>query len=260
MRYLRLIGIFYKSAILRDLEYRANVITYTLLSLLGGASIVATVAVFFLQTDHIGDWSFHEVLIVLGLFQLFIGLVDTFITPNVQDFTEHIRTGTMDFILTKPLNSQFHASLRKVNIFRGVDVLMGLGIVLYALSYLPPVPIDRALLFVVLILCAAAILYSLIMLLITSAFWFVQLENITELIFTFYEAGRFPVNIFPVWVRVLLTFIVPIAFITTVPASVLLSRLNGEFVIYSIAIAAILFAASALFWRFAVRHYSSASS
>jgi ABC-2 type transport system permease protein len=261
MRYLKLLGIFYKSAILRDLEYRANVVTYLLLSLLGGASTIATLAVFFLQTDHIGDWTFHEVLIVLGLFQLFIGLVETFITPNVQDFTEHIRTGTMDFILTKPINSQFHASLRKINIFRLVDVLIGIGIVLYALPYLPTQPSpDRVLMFVVLILCAAVMLYSLIMLLITSAFWFVQLENITELIFTFYEAGRFPVNIFPFWVRVLLTFVVPIAFITTVPASVLLGRLNAEFVLYSIGIAAILFVASSVFWRFAVRHYSSASS
>ncbi len=261
MRYFKLLGIFYKSAILRDLEYRANVVTYTLLSVLGGASTIATLAVFFLQTDHIGDWTFHEVLIVLGLFQLFIGLVETFITPNVQDFTEHIRTGTMDFILTKPINSQFHASLRKINIFRLVDVLIGIGIVLYAIPYLPTQPSpDRVLMFVVLIVCAATMLYSLIMLLITSAFWFVQLENITELIFTFYEAGRFPVNIFPFWVRVLLTFVVPIAFITTVPASVLLGRLNAEFVLYAIGIAAILFVASAVFWRFAVRHYSSASS
>jgi ABC-2 type transport system permease protein len=261
MRYLKLLIIFYKSAILRDLEYRANVVTYTLLSLIGGGVTIASMTIFFVHTDHIGDWSFHEVLIVLGLFQLFIGLVDTFINPNVQDFTEHIRTGTMDFILTKPINSQFHASLRKINIFRGVDVLIGIGLVLYALPFLPvpPTP-DRILMFIVLLLCAAMMLYSLIMLLITSAFWFVQLENITELIFTFYEAGRFPVNIFPFWVRVLLTFVVPIAFITTVPASVLLNRLNAEFVLYSIGIAAVLFVTSSVFWRFAVRHYSSASS
>ena len=78
--------------------------------------------------------------------------------------------------------------------------------------------------------------------------------------FTFYEAGRFPVNIFPAWVRAVLTFVVPIAFITTVPASVLLGRLGGEFVLFSLGVAAILFTASVLFWRFAVRHYSSASS
>ena len=261
MRYLRVLGIFYKAAILADLEYRANFLTHILLSVLGIGWTVAGVSIFFLHTDHIGDWSYHEVLVVLGLFQLFIGLVDTLITPNVQDFTEHLRLGTMDFILTKPLNSQFHASLRRINIWRLADALLGLGLIGYALSRLQAAPsFDKAAMFAVLSVCAAIILYSLIMLLITSAFWFVQLENVMELLFTFYEAGRFPVNVFPAWVRALLTFVVPIAFITTVPASVLLGRLTGEFVLYAIGVAAILFTVSALFWRFAVRHYSSASS
>jgi ABC-2 type transport system permease protein len=259
-RYLKVLSIFYKAAILTDLEYRANFVTNVLLSLLGGAGTVAALVIFFLHTDRIGDWSFHEALIVLGLFQLFIGLVDTFITPNVSDFTEHIRTGTMDFILTKPLNSQFHASLRKINIWRFVDALIGMGLIVYALAHLPSPSIAQVLMFVILAVCATIMLYALVMLLITSAFWFVQLENVMELIFTFYEAGRFPVTIFPAWMRAVLTFVVPVAFITTVPAAVVLGRLNAEFVLYSIGIAAILFGACVLFWRYAVRHYSSASS
>jgi len=261
MRYLKILGIFYKAAILIDLEYRANFLTHVFLSVISVGWSVAGVSIFFLHTDHIGDWSFHEVLIVLGLFQMFIGLVDALITPNVQDFTEHLRLGTMDFILTKPLNSQFHASLRRINIWRLADALLGLGLILYAVAQLrAPFSFDRVLMFIALGVCAAIILYSLVMLLITSAFWFVQLENVMELLFTFYEAGRFPVTVFPAWVRALLTFVVPIAFVTTVPASVLLGRLGGEFVLYAIGVAAALFTASALFWRYAVRHYSSASS
>jgi ABC-2 type transport system permease protein len=98
------------------------------------------------------------------------------------------------------------------------------------------------------------------MLLITSAFWFVQLENVMELLFTFYEAGRFPVSVFPAWLRAILTFVVPIAFITTVPAAVIIGRLDAEFVVLAVVVTAILFTACAAFWRFAVRHYSSASS
>ena len=261
MRYLKVLGVFYKAALLADLEYRANFLAHLLLSVLGIGWSVASVSIFFLHTDHIGDWSFHEVLVVLGLFQLFIGLVDALLTPNVLDFTEHLRLGTMDFILTKPLNSQFHASLRRINVWRLADALLGLGTIVYAVARLQASPaLDRVLMFVSLGVCAAIILYAIIMLLITSAFWFVQLENVMELLFTFYEAGRFPVNIFPAWVRALLTFVVPIAFITSVPASVLLGRLNGEFVLYAAGVAAALFTASALFWRFAVRHYSSASS
>jgi ABC-2 type transport system permease protein len=120
--------------------------------------------------------------------------------------------------------------------------------------------VERVLLLLVLCVCAAVILYSLIVLLITTAFWLVQLENIMELLFTFYEAGRFPVSIFPYWVRVMLTVVVPIAFVTTVPASVLLGRTGAVFGVYSVGVAAVLLGASIAFWRYAVRHYSSASS
>jgi len=261
MRYLRVLGIFYKAAILTDLEYRANFVTHLLLAVLSVGWTIAGISVFFLHTDAIGDWSYHEVLVVVGLFQVFIGLVDALLTPNVQDFTEHLRLGTMDFILTKPLNSQFHASLRRINVWRLADALLGAGLIVYATAQLDATPApDRIAMFILLGACAAVIMYALVMLLVTSAFWLVQLENVMELLFTFYEAGRFPVTVFPAWVRALLTFVVPIAFVTTVPASVLLGRLNVEFVLYAVGVAAILFTASVLFWRYAVRHYSSASS
>jgi ABC-2 type transport system permease protein len=260
-RYLHILAIFYKAAILTNLEYRANMVVYVALSLIGAAWSVAGVAVFFLHTDRIGDWTFPELMIVLGLFISFLGLVDVFVVPNVDDLMEHIRTGTMDFILTKPLNSQFHASLRRLNIWKLADVLLGLGVIGFGLAQLATLPSPgRLLLFAGLYLSATVILYSIIMLLVTSAFWLVQLENVMELLFTFYEAGRFPVSIFPFWVRALLTFVVPIAFVTTVPASVLLGRLDAPFFLYSLLVATILFGLSALYWRFAVRHYSSASS
>jgi ABC-2 type transport system permease protein len=261
MRYLRLLGIFYKAALLADLEYRANFVVQVFLSMIQVAFGIIGVTIFFLHTERIGDWSFHEVLIVLGLFQFFVGLVDSLLTPNMQDIIEHIRVGTMDFILIKPINSQFHASLRRLNIWRLTDVLLGVGVILYAMNYLHiALSVDKVLIFLVLIVCGGLILYALVMLLVTSAFWLVQLENVMELLFTFYEAGRFPVTIFPTWVRAVLTFVVPIAFVTTVPASVVLGREKTEFAFYSIAIAALLMTLSVLYWRYAVRHYSSASS
>lgn len=260
-RYLRLLGIFYKAALLTDLEYRANFIVNIFLSLIGICWSVAGVAIFFLHTDEIRGWHFNELMIVLGLFLVFLGIVEMLLVPNVQDLMEHIRLGTLDFILTKPINSQFHASLRRINIWRMVDVLMGVGVVSYGIAHMPAWPsLPQILLFPILCLCGIIILYSLVMLLATSAFWFVQLENVMELLSTFFEAGRFPITIFPAWVRILLTFIIPVAFITTVPASVLLGRLDGMFALYSLGVTAALFATSVLYWRYALRHYSSASS
>lgn len=261
VRHLRVLGVFYKAALLAELEYRAN---FFLNLLQGGLSIIWTVAsvwIFYLHTERLGDWTFNEALLILGLFQFFTGVIGMVITPNMQDIVEHIRVGTLDFVLLKPMNSQFHASLRRIQPWRGFDALFGVIIIAYAIARLETAPtLPQVALF--LLLCAEAfvILYAMAMLLITGAFWLGKIDNIMELLYGFFEMGRFPVSIFPLWLRVLLTAVIPIAFITTVPASVLTGRLLGEYVLYSALIAGALLAVSAWFWRYAVRHYSSASS
>ena len=70
-----------------------------------------------------------------------------------------------------------------------------------------------------------------------------------------YEAGRWPVGIYPPRLRYTLTFLVPVAFATTVPAEALAGRLTGETLLGALALAAALLAASRGFWRVGVRHY-----
>ncbi len=87
-----------------------------------------------------------------------------------------------------------------------------------------------------------------------------KIDNITEVFYAFYEAGRYPVTIYRGAVRVLLTFVVPIAFVTTFPASALLGRIDQATTLIGLALAVGLTVGSNRFWNFAVRHYSSASS
>jgi ABC-2 type transport system permease protein len=88
----------------------------------------------------------------------------------------------------------------------------------------------------------------------------IKIDNITELFYAFYEAGRYPVTIYRSWVRALLTFVVPVAFVTTFPASALLGRLDQTTALIGIGFATAFFIVSNRFWNFAVSHYSSASS
>ena len=102
--------------------------------------------------------------------------------------------------------------------------------------------------------------YSLWLLLVTLAFWFVRVDNFAEIFWTFYEAGRFPVYVYRGTLRFILTFIVPIAFLTTFPAAALLGELSRIYIVGAVIMAAALFYASVRFWRYAIRFYSSASS
>ncbi len=261
MRYLRLLTIFYRYSILKELEYRVNFFANVFMSVFWLVWALLGVSVFFLHRTKMGDWTYPEVLMVVGLFTFFSGLMESLLRPNVGAVIEQIREGTFDFVLTKPVNAQFIASLRNIIVWRLSDVFIGLGLLVYALRLLGVTPTrDNIVIFAAMLASAIVIVYSLWLVMSSFAFWFVKIDNITELFYAFYETGRYPVTIYRGLVRALLTFVVPIAFVTTFPASALLGRLDQTTAWIGIFFAIILFFLSNRFWNFAIRHYSSASS
>lgn len=261
MKYLNLITIFYRYSILAELEYRVNFVTNALMSVfwLGWGVIGATIL--FSHRDAIGGWNYNQVLMVLGLFSLFTGLIEAFLRPNITQVIEQVRDGTFDFVLVKPISAQFYSSLHSVTLWRLVDVLAGVAVIVYALNAQGIAPtLTQVLAAIVMILVACIMVYSMWLAMMTMAFWFVKVDNFAELFFSFYEAGRFPITVYNGWLRGVLTFIVPIAFITTFPASALMGLLGPFEILSGIVLAGLFFIASNRFWSFAIRSYASASS
>ncbi len=261
MRYLRLLGAFYKYSLLGELEYRVELLANIVMSVFWLAWAVVGVTVFFMYADKMGDWSYPEVLMVVALFTLFNGLMEAFLRPNIGSVIDQIRDGTFDFVRLKPVNVQFLASFRNIVVWHLVDVVIGIGLIAYALAQLHDVPSPAQIaLFVLMLLTAMCIVYALWLTIASMAFWFVRLDNITELFDGFYEAGRYPVTIYRGVVRAFLTFVVPVAFVTTFPASALLGRLDQATVLIGVTFGLLSLILASRFWRFALRHYSSASS
>ena len=261
MRYFRLLKTFYKNALLAELEYRANFVVNILMSVFWLGWSLIGLQVYFNHTQTIGGWTYNEALVVVGLFHLANGYMQAFLQPNIAEIGNHIRLGTLDFILTKPVNAQFFVSLRTVVFWRLADIALGLGIVIFALVRANiSVSVFDVLLFGVMTLAGAVMVYALWLMLVTTAFWLVRVENITELFYAFYEAARFPIGAYRGALQMFLTFIVPIAFITTFPAAALIGKLAPVYVLYALALAVGLFGLSAWFWKFALRFYASASS
>ena len=92
------------------------------------------------------------------------------------------------------------------------------------------------------------------------SFWFIRIENILVIFQTLYEAGRWPIGIYPHWLKYILTFIVPIAFAITVPAQALTGRLTTETLTLDVGVAIGMLIISRLFWKIGLRNYSGASA
>jgi len=261
MRALRLLWLFLRLGTLNDLQYRTDFFIQCVQSLLGLVTALAGLVVVFDQTDNLRGWRRDELLALIGVYFLVRGLIDLVIRPSMERLMEGVRLGTLDFTLTKPADAQLLVSVRQVQIWKLVDVVLGLVLLGVALARLGnSVGLGTAALFVVALLAGTAIVYSFLLILATCAFWFVRLENILVIFGSMYEAGRWPVGIYPPWLRAALTFLVPVAFAITVPTEGLVGRLAWPALLGAVALAAAFILASRLFWRIGLRHYTGASA
>ncbi|MDE0632488.1 MAG: ABC-2 family transporter protein [Caldilineaceae bacterium] len=261
MFYLRLFATYLRIGILGELEYRANFWISLVQSALDLCVALGGLAVVFSHTDTLGGWRPEELLALVGVYFLIGGLIRTIIRPSMTKFMEDVRQGTLDFTLTKPADAQVLVSIQTVEIWRLVDVLIALPVLSIALLRLGARlgPVDTAV-FAVTLLSGGLIIYSFWLMLSTCAFWFVKVENIQVIFMSMWQAGRWPVSIYPSWLRAVLTFLVPVAFATTVPASAVSSRITGATLVGTVALAAAMLVVSRWFWRVGIRFYSGASA
>jgi len=261
MAYLRLLWLFFRLGILSELEYRANFYVQLFQSLLSVGSALAGLSVVFAHTERLGGWRPMELVALLGVYFLVGGLINTVIRPSMRQLMEDVRQGTLDFTLTKPEDAQLLVSLRQMEVWRVVDLLLGLGLLGVAVARLgQQIGAGQAVAFGLALLAGGAIVYSFWLILATTTFWFVKIENILVIFQSMYQAGRWPVSLYPPWLRFALTFLVPVAFAVTVPAEALAGHLTGRTLLGTLLLALLFLAASRWFWKVGIRHYSGASA
>jgi ABC-2 type transport system permease protein len=261
LAYLRMLGVFYRTSIQADMEYRVDFFARVIASLLGLLTTVGSLSIAYGYTDNLRGWTFAQAMVLLSVYYLMDGLVEMFIGPNMRQIASQVREGTLDFILMKPVNSQFMASFRLLNVWRAANALVGLGLSVYTISRLSismgPI---QALAFALTVLVGLSIIYAFWLILVTLTFWFVRVDNIEQIVWQAFEAARYPIEIYPAWLRSTLTYLVPVVFIVTVPASALAGRLSGTTLLAALAVGAALLIGASAFWRFGLRSYTGASA
>jgi ABC-2 type transport system permease protein len=142
-----------------------------------------------------------------------------------------------------------------------IDVVSGAIVVGVGVSRLETtVGLGDALAFVGLLAVGAVMLYCVWLVLATGSFWVVRMWFLTELFEGVYQTGRWPIGIYPGWLRYSMTYLVPIGFAITVPAQAITSRLQWVTVVTALAFVVALFAFTRWFWRYGLRRYSGASA
>jgi len=261
MKFLRLLWVFLRVGVMGEAAYPANFVAHLVDSALELGTALAGLALIFAHTSTLAGWRPDELVALVGVYFLVGGVIGLVIQPGMEQLTEAVRDGTLDFTLAKPEDAQLLVSVWRVEIWKMIDVGLGLAVLGIGLARLGQrVGLAEAAAFIVALVAGGVIVYSFWLILATTAFWLVRVENILVIFQSVYEAGRWPVNIYPGWLRFALTFLIPVAFAITFPARALAGRLSWPVLGGAWAFAAALFAAARLFWRIGLRHYSGASS
>ncbi|MBN1536389.1 MAG: ABC-2 family transporter protein [Anaerolineales bacterium] len=263
MRYLRLIDRFIKVSFVEEVSYRANFWINLLHSLLNLITGVLGVYVIFGQIDTLRGWSYAETLSVLGVYLTIQALRNLFIGPSLDALAGmdgEVWSGNLDFTLLRPMSIQFLASFRRWRLFALFDLLLGLGVLVYAaISMDQALSISNIAMFLLTLLFGAGILYAILLAFSALVFWSpgVMFMWIFDGVF---QLARYPLGLYPGWVRLALTWIIPVGVITTIPAQALRGGLSMERLAFSLVMAVILILCASIFFRAALRRYASASS
>lgn len=263
MRPFRLIGSFMRASFQEDAAYRTNFFISLLTSLLNLATGVLGIMVLFGQIDSVQGWTMASTLAILGVYLTVSAIRGLFIGPSFDSLSGmdgEIWSGAFDFTILRPVNTQFFASFRKWRLFALFDLLLGVGVLITAVIKLGVVlSLGKILFFLFMLALGMSILYAILLIFAALIFWS------PGVLFTWvfdglFQMARYPTNIYPGWLRMLLTWIVPVGVITTFPARALTDSITPVELIVSLLLAVVLLTAALILFKVGLRKYASASS
>jgi ABC-2 type transport system permease protein len=258
---LRVALLHLRVGLMNDLQYRVNFALQILQSVMAVTVGLVVFQLVFSHTAELNGWTHSELLAVLGVQAVMAGVIHAVIQPNMMRLTEEVREGKLDHALTKPVDAQMLVSVREVQLWQAVDIVTGSVIIAVALARIGgDLGILDALGFAVALALGAVLLYCFWLVLATGSFWVVHMWFLPELFEGIFQTGRWPVGIYPDWLRFGITFLVPIAFAITVPAEAVTSRLDVQTLAFAALFTVVAFTISRWFWRFGLRNYTGASA
>ena len=261
MRYLRLVGTFVGVSAQQELAYGANLGLGLLNTLINVVTGWLGLAIVFGQVESIHGWSYASALAVLGVYLVVGAVRDLFISPSLDRLAGlegDLWRGTLDFVLLRPINTQFLVSLREWRLLAVFDMLLGFVVVGLAGARVE-LSAGQFAAFVVALLAGLLTLYAVFLLFTSLMFWSPGFLS-TWVFNGIFQMARYPVGVYPGFLRLVLTWVIPIGVMTTIPALALTGEVPGWLLGVVVVFAAATFLGASSVFRRALRRYASASS
>ncbi len=261
MLYLRVYLAAARTCVIREMEYRGHFALLALSNIGWTLLTLSLVPFLFANIRSVAGWDVDRMILLTGTYQLVVSILFLLFETNMGKLSEYVNKGELDYVLMKPMDSQFLVSTRFITLNQIPAVVVALATVIFGWTRLGLQPTPLAVFgYLTLVLSAIVAFYALWFGTVTLVLWTGRIENIQFLMIPIMETARVPSDVFRGLVRPVLTFVVPVALIGTLPSKALFGALEPWIALYSACLALLLLFASHHFWRYSLRRYSSASS
>lgn len=244
----------------RDLAFRTDFLLRVFLTLVTAGGTVVTLSGVYAHVGQLDGWRYGDAVVALGMFVIVNGLMQALVEPNLAEFQGKVRTGALDDILLRPANDAFLASVGTCRPLALTDLPLGAAIALHGLTRSrADVTVGAIAASVILILIGFTIAWAIRLTLATMAFWAGGLE-FSVLFAAPWQLGRYPADLYGSGLRFIATYVVPVAFVSTVPARALLGGSLLDTMITAAVVAAASAGVALTLWSRGLRSYTSATS
>jgi ABC-2 type transport system permease protein len=247
-------------SIKRELAFRTSLLFQLATTSLTTLAALATIGIVYARTDTLGGWNRGESIVLLGTYLIVGGMLATFIEPNVLWFSEQVKSGKLDDILLRPVPGLFLATLGSHTPVRLLQVLAGgLVVVLGCVESGIAPGLQHLASWFVMMTGATVITWATRTMVMVIALWTPSLA-LDAVYDAAWQFGRYPVSMYRQPLRFALTSILPLAFITTLPAQTLTRGIDFRILLLAIAVAVMSALIARTFWHWGLRRYTSATS
>lgn len=261
LHYFRLLTTLLKINIQQELAYRTDAIVNIFVMLMWTGWELLSLSIIFSNTATLGGWGIGELITLLGVFRLVHTVMAALVWPNTEKFNTGMRDGSLDYTLLQPAPTLFLVTFTRIIIWRAADLVLAVVLLVVGLSLSgDAVTWPSFVSFAALLAGGMIIFYSLWVVMMAVTFWFIKFDNNVTILQALLEAGRYPATVYPPWLRLIVTFIVPIAVTTTVPVQALRGELSVGQIGLFLLVAMLASALALRIWRAGVQRYSGASS
>lgn len=257
-----------KNSIVRELSFRSNFLITIITRGFWFAAQLILFEIIYQNVNTIADWNRAEYFGFMATGMLINAIIESLFMPNCANFSELIRTGNLDFVLLKPIDTQFLISIEKINLAMMNQILLSGALLAYSLANLDrTIGLVNVLMYLLLVAVGVLFFYCLMITLASTSVWFGRNQGLYDFWFYVTVFARYPQQIYTGGalaesIRILFSFVLPILLVVTVPAQILVNKaLEPSWIaLWSVMMTAIFFVVSRRVFLWSIGKYRSASS